>query len=240
MLKTKSSFLLFICCLFILTTNETRLTLNQSLIANNQIKIKNFEIVENDNVKSFLTTTEGIASYYGYKFHNRTTANGEKFDMYGYTAAHRKLPFGTIVKVVNLKNNKTTLVRINDRGPFKKGRIIDVSYRAARDISGLGIPKVKIYHFNEKNVLANFDDNYYLGYSLCEPFIITRKENVVIINEASDFENAMNTLHLLIEQNHMQYYLFVEVGNRRNSRYCIGYINSETISAPPDFTFTLP
>ena len=61
----------------------------------------------------------GKCSYYGEKFHGKKTANGEVFDMYQLTAAHRSLPFDTLVKVKNLKNNKTVVVRINDRGPFK-------------------------------------------------------------------------------------------------------------------------
>ena len=76
----------------------------------------------------------GIASWYGKKFHGRKTASGEIFNMYKRTAAHRTLPFGTYVLVRNLKNNKTTIVKINDRGPFVKNRIIDLSYRAAKDI----------------------------------------------------------------------------------------------------------
>jgi rare lipoprotein A len=73
----------------------------------------------------------GIASWYGKKFHNRRTANGEIYDMNKLTAAHKKLPFNTIVEVENLDNHKKTIVRINDRGPFVKGRIIDLSYKAA-------------------------------------------------------------------------------------------------------------
>lgn len=80
----------------------------------------------------------GIASWYGKKFHGRKTANGEIYNMYKRTAAHRTLPFGTYVMVRNLKNNKKTVVRINDRGPFIKNRIIDLSYRAAKDIGLIG------------------------------------------------------------------------------------------------------
>ena len=76
----------------------------------------------------------------------RTTANGEKFDMWALTAAHKTLPFGTIVRVKNLENNKTVDVRINDRGPFKRGRIIDLSYEAARrlDFINNGLAKVEV------------------------------------------------------------------------------------------------
>ncbi len=76
----------------------------------------------------------GIASYYGAKFHGRKTANGETFDMYAFTAAHKTLPFGTILKVTNIKNGKQVTVRINDRGPFVRNRILDLSYAAAREI----------------------------------------------------------------------------------------------------------
>jgi rare lipoprotein A len=77
---------------------------------------------------------EGIASYYAHKFHGRTTASGETYDMMAMTAAHRTLPFGTRVRVVNKENGKAVVVRINDRGPFVEGRVIDVSFRAAEDL----------------------------------------------------------------------------------------------------------
>lgn len=80
------------------------------------------------------TDDMGIASYYAHKFHGRTTASGEEYDMYDLTAAHPNLPFGTVVKVTNLENGKSVKVRINDRGPFVEGRIIDLSYKAAQKI----------------------------------------------------------------------------------------------------------
>ncbi len=80
----------------------------------------------------------GIASWYGKEFHGKRTASGEIFNMYKRTAAHRTLPFGTYVLVRNLRNNRTTIVRINDRGPFVKNRIIDLSYMAAKDIGLIG------------------------------------------------------------------------------------------------------
>ena len=88
----------------------------------------------------------GIASWYGRQFHGRSTASGETFDMYGLTAAHRNLPFGTRVKVTNLENKKSVVVRINDRGPWIKGRIIDLSYAAAKKIGMIekGVVKVRV------------------------------------------------------------------------------------------------
>lgn len=76
----------------------------------------------------------GIASYYGGLHHGKKTANGERFDMHGLSAAHRKLPFGTQLKVTNLTNGKSVIVRVNDRGPFHPGRILDVSQGAARQL----------------------------------------------------------------------------------------------------------
>ncbi len=77
---------------------------------------------------------QGIASYYADEFHGRTTASGEKYDMHALTAAHRTLPFGSRVRVTNRENGKSVVVRINDRGPFKGDRIIDLSLAAAKAI----------------------------------------------------------------------------------------------------------
>lgn len=85
----------------------------------------------------------GIASWYGYESGPRT-ANGDKFDPKKMTAAHRTLPFGTIVKVVNLENNKSVMVKINDRGPHIKNRVLDLSKYAAKAIGLTGIGKVSI------------------------------------------------------------------------------------------------
>ena len=83
-------------------------------------------------------TEEGNASWYGIPFHGRHASNGEVFDMHKLTAAHRTLPFDTKVRVTNLANGKSTIVRITDRGPFVEGRIIDLSMAAAREIDSLG------------------------------------------------------------------------------------------------------
>ena len=88
----------------------------------------------------------GLASYYGREHAGRRTASGEVFDVYGMTAAHRTLPFGTRVRVTNLENGRQVTVRINDRGPFRGGRILDLSYAAARRLGmvGRGIAKVRV------------------------------------------------------------------------------------------------
>jgi rare lipoprotein A len=81
---------------------------------------------------------DGIASYYAEEFHGRKTSNGETYDMNDLTAAHQTLPFGTIVKVTNKATGRSVIVRINDRGPFLKDRIIDLSKGAAEKIGMIG------------------------------------------------------------------------------------------------------
>ncbi len=104
-----------------------------------------FVACSNEKVKS-IDLGIGEASWYGPGFHGKTTANGEKYDMRAYTAAHRWLQFGSIVKVTNLTNNLSVKVRINDRGPYHKNRVIDLSKSAAGQIKLIktGIAHVKI------------------------------------------------------------------------------------------------
>src|SRR5450631_3901114 len=92
------------------------------------------------------TTETGVASWYGFPYHGRRAASGEIYDMQQLTAAHRRLPFHTWVEVTNLSNGKQVDVRINDRGPFIKGRILDLSQAAARDIDMLraGTARVRL------------------------------------------------------------------------------------------------
>jgi len=91
---------------------------------------------------------KGLASWYGPDFHGKLTSNKEIYNMHALTAAHKTLPFGAYVRVTNLNNGKSVVVRINDRGPFVKGRIIDLSYSAAKklgmDITGVAPVKIKV------------------------------------------------------------------------------------------------
>ena len=89
---------------------------------------------------------KGVSSFYAEDFHGKLTANGEVYDMYGLTAAHKTLPLNTIVRVTNLLNNKSLILRINDRGPYVKGRILDCSYGAAKKLDFVknGTTDVKI------------------------------------------------------------------------------------------------
>lgn len=110
-----------------------------------------------ESIKNHPNTQIGIASYYGKKFHKKRTANGEIFNMYKVSAAHKSYPLGTKVRVTNLENGKSIKLAINDRGPFVKGRIIDLSYKAARklDFVNQGTVKVRI------DVIRLGDNKYY-------------------------------------------------------------------------------
>jgi rare lipoprotein A len=102
---------------------------------------------QNQNQNKTVTKTKyGVASWYGPGFHGRKTASGERFNQNGLTAAHRTLPFGTLVKVTNVNNGRSVVVKINDRGPFSRGRVIDLSAGAAKAIGAKssGVAPVKL------------------------------------------------------------------------------------------------
>ena len=96
--------------------------------------------------ENVVQTETGLAAYYHASFHGRRTASGESFDHNALTAAHKTLPFGTLLRVINLTNNRRVVVRVNDRGPRQKNRVIDLTRRAARELGFLarGMTSVKI------------------------------------------------------------------------------------------------
>ncbi len=102
--------------------------------------------VDFDKVSTKNAYQIGLASYYGKKFHGRKTANGETFNMYKLSAAHRVLPLGTMIKVTNLENGRWVEVKVNDRGPFVEGRILDLSFAAGLELEMVksGTAKVMI------------------------------------------------------------------------------------------------
>ncbi len=104
----------------------------------------------------------GISSYYGKDFHGKLTANGEVFDMYGLTAAHKTLPLNTVVRVTNLDNGKSILLRINDRGPFVKGRILDCSYGAAMKLGfvnqGTARVRIEVIEWGDNQYMKHKND----------------------------------------------------------------------------------
>lgn len=100
-----------------------------------------------------LLTLEGVASYYADDFHGKQTSNGEIYDMNSLTAAHRTFPFGTKVRITNLETSKTVIVRVNDRGPFHEGRIIDLSLGAAKELdlvkTGTGRVRIEVLEWGD-------------------------------------------------------------------------------------------
>ena len=102
------------------------------------------------------TIFKGVSSYYGKDFHGKLTANGEVFDMYGITAAHKTIPLNTVVRVTNLDNDKSIILRINDRGPYIEGRMLDCSYGAAKKLGFINAGMANI----EMKVIEWGDNKY--------------------------------------------------------------------------------
>lgn len=132
----------------------------------------------------------GEASWYGQKFHGHLTSNGEVYDMFAMTAAHKTLPLPSYVKVTNLANEKTVIVRVNDRGPFHGNRIIDLSFAAAKKIgtynSGVSKVKIEVIHVSEENLYSvgkgpTLTFSQYMGI-----------DDVVTPNESSSDQSSSN------------------------------------------------
>lgn len=163
----KLSTALFISVLSLSTQADTKklygiegpkLTYQKPIIKSHIYAVKGVQYITktHDHAKDY--TKEGIASFYHNKFHGRKTASGEIFNNNAYTAAHKTLPINSYVLVTNLRNNHKVIVRINDRGPFSKGRIIDLSRAAAKEIGllGAGTGKVRIesLHVNSQGKIS--------------------------------------------------------------------------------------
>jgi len=103
------------------------------------------------------TIFKGVSSYYGKDFHGKLTANGEVFDMYGITAAHKTIPLNTVVRVTNLDNSKSIILRINDRGPYIEGRMLDCSYGAAKKLgfinAGMANVEMKVIEWGDNKYM---------------------------------------------------------------------------------------
>lgn len=133
----------------------------QSLLIVVFVAILSASCASTGSMRAFQT---GVASWYGPGFHGKLTANGERFNQDDLTAAHKTLPFNTLVRVVNIDNGKSVVVRINDRGPYAKNRIIDLSREAAKkiDMLGSGTARVRLFivqgNEREANTRANSDE----------------------------------------------------------------------------------
>lgn len=133
-----------------ITSNTSNYVRNEIVInikdVNESFKENKEEAEELEEMGEYKHYQTGTASFYGGKWHGKKTASGEKFDQNSMTAAHKTLPFGTKVRVTNLSNGKTVIVRINNRGPYSKGRIIDLSKGVFSKIENIskGVTKVKL------------------------------------------------------------------------------------------------
>ncbi|MES0489734.1 MAG: septal ring lytic transglycosylase RlpA family protein [Leptospirales bacterium] len=134
---------------------------------NDSLETELFEGGESKNTRSkdgpaYVNIARGFSSWYGKELHGKPTASGELFDMYDFTAAHRTFPMGSIVLIRNLENGKKRLVRINDRGPYVEGRIIDVSYATARELGfaekGVAHVEVELIEEGKDNFLSKADN----------------------------------------------------------------------------------
>lgn len=181
--------LIFSIYIFVKAENPKQQPLTEAQKLNYGISLSRTLDIASDEI----FTQEGVASWYGRRFHNRLTANGERYDMYKYTAAHRKLPFGTILRVTNKNNGEKSFVRVNDRGPYVGKRILDLSYQSAKNISGVGLPKIIIEGFTPKSLeYDSLDKIFYYSYSYDYPLVCLPENSLIIIDSAKTFEDAVN------------------------------------------------
>jgi len=170
----------------------------------------------------------GNASWYGKKFHGRPTSSGERFNMYKKSAAHKTLPMGTHVLVLNLSNKKSSVVRVNDRGPFVKGRIIDLSYGAAKEIGlvGPGVVRVKIVALGKEVGRLQSDGG---SRPLVELRDLERGEFTIQIGAFEDKENALmvaDRLKVIFNYVHIA----IDVDQDKRTLYKVQVSRSKTLT----------
>ena len=174
----------------------------------------------------------GTASYYGKRFHGRMTANGELFDMNAMTAAHKTLPLGTYVRVHNLANGKSIEVRVNDRGPFVRGRIIDLSYTGATklDIVGPGTAPVEIVALGKAGAADNGQSSgyvpvdYYSGNFTFQVGAFSQKENAVRLKQK--LEKKYMNVHIVPYDDGKRIMYRVRVGRASSLKQAEEYENT--------------
>lgn len=157
-------------------------------------------LISGTHVFSQSESLSGSASYYGNEFQGKKTASGEKYDKRKYTAAHRTYPFGTMLKVTNLKNGKAVVVKVNDRGPYSNQRIVDLSYVAAKDLGMIpsGIIQVKLevvsdtYSIPKSPTKKHSNETVTNGYYTKELTSIPRPSGQLLqVGSFSLYENAL-------------------------------------------------
>jgi rare lipoprotein A len=168
----------------------------------------------------------GMASWYGPKFHGRRTANGEVYNMYQLTAAHRTLPLGSWVHVTNLENGQSLEVRVNDRGPFVRGRIIDLSYAAARAIGMVrqGVVRVQVIPLGTRPHLVARSEGTFWG---SRAGAVTRQTGYTLqVGSFSDKRNAVTLKNRLNGVTSDSYVSKVNVGGETFYRVRVGSFTS--------------
>jgi len=178
----------------------------------------------------------GQASWYGQKFHGHLTSNGEIYDMFAMTAAHKTLPLPSFVKVTNLDNQKETIVRVNDRGPFHPGRVIDLSYAAAKKLdvlsTGVANVKVEVVHIDEYGIMtvgAGAPQQPEIPPSLAQPetnaVMIAKANTKTTLEDRVEVESAAppisDSLALAIADDNKQNQIFVQVAAFSNAEKVI-------------------
>ena len=232
--KTRLTPSIIIIFVSVLLLTEAEDSLNQPLIFEDNPTQKqetpNYQnYIDSLNQTSYYSQI-GIASYYGNRFHNRKTASGLRYDMAKFTAAHRTINFGNILRITNQKSGLSTLAIINDRGPFIKKRILDLSKASAKQIEGIGIPKVKLETLNLPDSLPEFIANrLYLAFSIdCEPKFVDQSQ-IVLLRESNEFSEIVELLHQTRENTHSnEFYLIVKASNygtlSQDNQYWLGTI----------------
>ncbi|MCK5741469.1 MAG: septal ring lytic transglycosylase RlpA family protein [Chlorobi bacterium] len=191
-------------------------------------------IADYDISSEYMFDQTGTASYYGRRFHRRKTANGERYNMNDFTAAHKELPFGSILRVTRISTGKSVLVRVNDRGPYIRKRVIDLSRASAREIDGIGLSEVKIEGFPAiKNISKAKAADYIYGLSFDKPLVCLPADFFTTVDSAFTFTDAVKMYKTRTEASpELNLYLTVAVENvkRRESKNNYNYF----ISSLPD------
>lgn len=141
---------------FTLVVNEDKIT--EPVVTEDVVSVEEESITADRSLVEFVDKGSMKASWYGPGFHGQKTANGEVYDQNSFTAAHKSLKFGTLLKITNLKNSKSVVVRINDRGPYIHGRDLDLSKAAALELGMVrkGVAKIKV----EEIKIAGLDNQF--------------------------------------------------------------------------------
>ena len=206
------------------------LTASQPATAGNQYKPTQQPYIINDLVYRPLPSATGyketgIASWYGPDFNGHPTSNGEVYDMYEQTAAHKLLPMNTMLLVSNLENGKTTIVRVNDRGPFVQGRIIDLSYTAAEklDLVDNGTARVQVTTLGKDDDSSahatGADINYNLGEFYIQIGAFGQKNNAVKLQKRFSDSGHATIIQEFFSQESIFYRVCVYAGRELRGAY---------------------